>query len=159
MLGYRREKIVLAGVEDCSFCGGAGGDDADDFAANDFLAGAGLLHLIADGDFESGTDEAGDVAVGGVIRDAAHGNGLAFFAVAGGERDLEFFGSEDGVFVEEFVEVAKAEEQESVGITGFDGLILLHQGRGGVGHFLLVGDRRKINRVGRIWQMEKCVKR
>ena len=62
----------------------------------------------------------------------------------------EFSGSEDGVFVEEFVEIAKAEEKESVGIAGFDALVLLHQGRGGVGHFLLVGDRRKINRVGGI---------
>ena len=91
MLGYRGEEIVFAGVEDGAVCGGAGGDDADDFAANDFFAGAGLLHLVADGDFEAGADQAGDVAVGGVVRNAAHGDRLTFFAIAGSERDLEFF--------------------------------------------------------------------
>ena len=141
----RREEIVFAGVEDGAIGGGAWRDDADDFAADDFLAGAGRFHLIADGDLESGADQAGDVAVGGVIGDAAHGNGLALFAIARGESDLEFARSEDGVFVEEFVEIAEAEEQESVGIAGFDRLILLHQGCGGIGHFLLVRDRRRLS--------------
>ncbi len=128
------EEIIFARVEHGAVGGGAGRDDADDFAADDFLAGAGLLHLIADGDFESGADEAGDVAVGGVIGDAAHGNGLAFFAIARGERDLQFAGGEHGVFVEEFVEIAEAEEQKSVGIAGFDRLVLLHQRCGGIRH-------------------------
>jgi hypothetical protein len=132
--GYRGEEIIFAGVEDGDICGGAGGDDADDFAADDFFSGAWLLHLIADGDFESGADQASDVAFGGVVGDAAHGDGLAFFAIAGGERDLQFAGGEDGVFVEEFVKVAQAEEQEGVGITGFDRLVLLHQWCSGIRH-------------------------
>ena len=84
---------------------------------------------------KAGADEAGDVAVRGVIGDAAHGNGLALFAIAGGEGDLEFAGGDDGVFVEEFVEIAEAEEEEGVRIAGLYGVVLLHQGGGGVGHW------------------------
>ena len=130
----RGEEIIFAGVKDGDVSGGAGSDDAGDFAADEFFAGAGLLHLFADGDFEAGADEAGDVAVGGVVGDAAHGNGLAFFAVAGGEGDLEFAGGDDGVFVEEFVKVAEAEEEEGVGIAGFYRGVLLHERCGGFGH-------------------------
>src|SRR5256885_2386312 len=129
------KKIIFAGIEDGDIGGGAGGDDPDNFAANDFFAGAGLLHLIADGDFEAGADEACNVAIGSVIRNAAHGNGLALFAIAGGQSDLQLAGGEHGVFVKQFVEIAEAEEQKRVGIAGFDVVVLLHQGCGGVGHW------------------------
>ncbi len=131
---YGGEEIVLTGVENGDVGGSAGSYDAGDFAADEFFAGAGLFHLLADGDFETGADEAGDVAVGGVIRDAAHGYGLTFFAIAGGEGDLEFARGDDGVFVEEFVEVAEAEEEEGVGIAGFYRVVLLHERCGGFGH-------------------------
>ena len=136
MRGDGGKKIIFAGVEDGDVGGGARRDDANDFAADDFFAGAGLLHLIADGDFEAGADQAGDVAVGGVIRNAAHRNGLPFFAIARGQRDLQFARGEHGVFVEQFVEIAEAEEEEGVRIAGFDRLVLLHQRCGGVGHSL-----------------------
>ena len=128
------EEIILAGIEDGDVGGGAGGDDAGDFAANDLLAGAGLLHLFADGDFEAGANEAGEVNIDGVVRNATHGNGLALFAIAGGEGDLEFAGGDDGVFVEEFVEIPEAEEEQSVGVAGFDRVVLLHEWGGGFGH-------------------------
>ena len=56
MAGNRGKKIVLANVEHGEICGGAGRDDAYDFAANEFLAGTGLFHLVADGDFEAGAN-------------------------------------------------------------------------------------------------------
>src|SRR6476660_4388990 len=70
VLEDRREEIVFFGFEDGDVGGRAWCDDTDDFAANEFFAGAGMLHLIADGDFKAGTDEASNVAVGGVIRNA-----------------------------------------------------------------------------------------
>jgi hypothetical protein len=69
---------------------------------------------------------AGDVGVGGVIRNAAHGNGLTLFAVAGGESDLEFARGDHRVFVEEFVEIAEAEQEQGLRIAGFDRVVLLH---------------------------------
>jgi hypothetical protein len=98
------------------------------------LAGARLLHLFADGDFKASADKAGDVAIGGVIGYAAHGNGLALFSIARGEGDLELARGNHGVFVEEFVEIAEAEEEKGVGIARLDGVVLLHEGCGGVGH-------------------------
>ena len=128
------EEIIFTGVENRDVGGGTGGDDAGDFAPDELFSRAGLLHLFADGDFKASAEKAGDVAVGGMIGDAAHGDGLAFFAIAGGEGDLEFTGGDDGVFVEEFVEVAEAEKEEGVGVAGFYRVVLLHEGCGGFGH-------------------------
>src|SRR5260221_1593509 len=53
ILKNRREKIIFLGFEHRAIGGCAGSDDADDFAADEFLAGAGLFHLISDGDLEA----------------------------------------------------------------------------------------------------------
>src|SRR5882762_318937 len=127
MFGDRREKIVFACVEERDVSCGPRSDDAHHFAANEFLSRAGLLHLIADGDFETSANQPRDVALGGMIRDATHGNGLALFAIARRKRDLQLARGDNGVFVEEFVEVAQAEEQQGVRIARLDGVILLHQ--------------------------------
>src|SRR5690349_22769351 len=50
------EEIVFANVENAEIGSRARGDDAHDFAANKLLARAGLLHLIADRDLESGAN-------------------------------------------------------------------------------------------------------
>ena len=120
------KEIVFASVEDGNVGGGAGSDDAGDLAANEFFAGARLLHLLADSDLEAGADEPGDVGVHGVIRNAAHGDRLALFAIARGESDLELARGDHGVFIEKFVEIAETEEEEGVGIARLDGVVLLH---------------------------------
>ena len=61
------------------------------------------------------------------------GMARAFFLVAGGEGDFEFARGDDGVFEEEFVEIAEAEHQQGVGDLLLDGVVLPHQRRGGVG--------------------------
>ncbi len=104
------EEIVFAGVEDGDIGGRARRDHANHFAADEFFARAGLLHLVADGNFEPGANQARDVAFGGMIRNAAHGNGLALFAIARSERDLQLARGSDGVLVEKLVEIAEAEE-------------------------------------------------
>jgi len=131
---YGGEKVVFARVKDGDIGGRAGSDDADDFAADEFFAGTGLLHLIANSDFESGADEAGDVCVRSVVGDPAHRDRLALFAIARSESDVQFAGGDHGVFVEQLVEIAEAEEQEGVRIARLDGVILLHERCGGVAH-------------------------
>jgi hypothetical protein len=111
-----------------------GGDDAGDFAADDFFAGAGSFHLLADGDAVAFGDEAGEVAIGGVVGDAGHGDGLFGVFIAGGEGDFEFAGGDDGVVHEELVEVAHAEEEQGAGHLLFDAVILPHERRGFGGH-------------------------
>ena len=48
-----------------------------------FLAGRGIFHLVADGDAMAFLDEARDVAFGGVIGHAAHGDGARLFLCCG----------------------------------------------------------------------------
>jgi len=71
------EEIVFAGVENGNI-GAVPGVMTRTTSRGRVFCPGGLLHLIADGDLESGANQARDVAFGGVIGNAAHGNGLAF---------------------------------------------------------------------------------
>src|SRR5260370_34947885 len=126
MFGHGSEKIVFASVEDGDVRSGTRRYDTYHLAAHELFARTGQFHLHADGDLEARADQARDIAFGGVIRNAAHGNGLALFAVARGERDLQLARGDDRVFVEQFVEIAEAEEQQRVRVARLDGVILLH---------------------------------
>src|ERR1044071_3701035 len=92
--------------------GRAGRDDAHDLAADELLRLRRVFGLLADGDAVALANEARDVARDGVVRDAAHGDGLAALLVARGQGYLQPAGAGEGVFEEEFVEVAEAEEEE-----------------------------------------------
>src|SRR5260370_4067496 len=105
----RREEIIFAGVEDCAVSSSTRSDDPHHFAPHEFLARAWLFHLIADGDFEAGANQARDVAFGGVVRNATHRNRLALFAVARSERDLEVARGYNRVLVKQVVEIHPAE--------------------------------------------------
>src|SRR5689334_15898807 len=128
------EEGVFLRLEDVQIRGRAGRDDPYHLAAHQTLAGAGLLHLIANGDLVAGAQEAGDVSFRRVKRDAAHGNGLAALAIAGSEGNLKFLGGNQGVLVEEFIEVAQTKQEQRVRVALLDGLILPHQRRGGFNH-------------------------
>ena len=114
---------------------GAGRDEADDGALEGALAGArlGVLHLFGDGDAEAAADEAGEVGLGGVDGDAAHGNGLAPVLAAAGEGDVEGGGGGFGVLEEQLVEVPHSEEEQGVGVFGLEGEPLRHGGGGALG--------------------------
>ena len=132
--GHRGQKAIFLGFQDIQVGGGAGGDDAHHFPPHQALAGAGLLHLITDGDLVTGAQQPGDVSFGGMKGDAAHGNGLAALAIARGESNLQFLRGHQGVFVEEFVEIAQTKQEQRVGIALLDRLILPHQRRRGFHH-------------------------
>src|ERR1700746_2563623 len=93
------KEIVFADIEDAKVSCRARSDDAYDLAAYELFAGARLVHLVADGDLEAGANQSGEIAFRGVIGNAAHRDGLAFFPIAGGEGDLQFARSDHGVFV------------------------------------------------------------
>src|SRR5262249_2023197 len=104
--------------------------DAHDLAAQELLALAGPLHLLAERDLLAGPDQAGDVAVGRVVRDAGHGR-----ALARRQRDRQQPGAELGVLVEELVEVAQSEQQQVVGEAPLQLTVLRHhRGAGDVSH-------------------------
>ena len=111
---HRRQVIVLVRAQQVRVDRGAGRDDAGDLALDQLLGQLGIFHLVADGDAIALLDQARDVAFGGVVGDAAHGNGRALFLVARGERDFELARGSHGVFEEELVEIAQAEHQQGV---------------------------------------------
>ena len=111
---------------------GAGGDDADHVALHQALGQSRVLQLLADGDLVALGDELGDVTLGAVIGDAAHGRalfGILDVPVPGGEREVQLAGGGDGVVVKHLIEVAEAEEEQAVAVLLLDLLILaLHRG-------------------------------
>ncbi len=154
----RREEIIFAGVEDRAVSRGTRSDDPHHFAAHEFLARTWLFHLIADGDFEAGANQARDVAFGSVVRNAAHGNRLALFTVARRERNLKLARRDDGVFVEKFVEIAQAEEQQGVRVARLDGVILLHQRCCRLAHSMVFSRRLSSYESCGAHQEERCQK-
>ncbi len=126
MAGDGAEKVVLLRAE-LRVGGGAGGDHAGDLAAHQLLGELGVLHLVADGDLVSLADELGDVALGGMVGNSAHGQGDAIDLLARGEGDLQLARGGDGVLEEELVKVAHAEEQQRGGMLFLDCGVLPHQ--------------------------------
>lgn len=141
-------EVVMTFRGEEAFVGvGAGAEDLGDGALDEF-ARAGFLDLVADGDLASGLEEAGDVGLGGMIGQAAHGDALAL-----GEGEVEEGGAGFGIFEEEFVEVAEAEEEEGVaGHFAADAKVLGHHGRGlgaglsGHGTATVTGERGGVTR-------------
>ena len=106
------------------------GGDPHDLPPDGPLGEAGRLHLFADRDPETGADEPGDVALGGVVRNPRHGDRLALGVVLpGGDGNPEEFARLPRVLEEHLVEVTHAEEQH--GVSGFplEVEVLLHRGR------------------------------
>ncbi len=99
---------MLGVVEEGEVVDGGGGDDLGDLAL-DNLSGFGSGRLLGDGDALVGFDELGDVALRGVVRDAAHWD-----VVSLGEGDVEDAGGGFGVLEEHLVEVPETVEEEDI---------------------------------------------
>lgn len=96
-------------VEEGEVVDGAGGEDARDFAFDDF-PGLGCGGLLGDGDAFAGFEEAGDVILRGVVGDATH-RGAATL----GEGDVHDGSGVFRILEEHFVEIAEAVEEDDVG--------------------------------------------
>ena len=113
--------VVARGIELVGREGGAGAQDADQGAAHE-LAGPGVFELVADGDLASGLEDAGDVIVRRVKRQAGHGRILP-----PGQREAEQPGAGLGVLVEHLEEIAEPEKQDRARRKpAFDLEVLLH---------------------------------
>ena len=101
----------------------AGRKDLRDFPFDE-LAGARVFHLIANGDFASAFQDARDVIIRRMKRQAAHRH-----AVARGEREIDQLRTGLRVLEKQFLKVAEAEEQQCVlRQFAFDAAILRHHG-------------------------------
>src|SRR5271157_943820 len=127
------QEIVLLGAE-MRVGGGPRREHPRDLAFHQLLGDSRVFHLLADRNLESFANEFGDIVLGRVIWDAAHGHGYAFFLVARGQRDLQLARRDDGVFKEQLVKIAEAKEDERMGMFFFDRGVLPHQWRGRLAH-------------------------
>ena len=140
-LGEGGEIIVPPRLEQGLLGQRAGGDEADDLAADHGLRAAlarlgRVLHLLADRDAEALADQRQQVALGRVHRHAAHRDVLAEMLAALGQRDVEGGAGRLGVGEEHLVEVAHPVEQQRIRMLRLVLQILRHHRRedGVVGH-------------------------
>lgn len=125
----RSEVVVLTGTQKRRFGGGARRHNPREFPFYELLGETRIFHLIADRHAVTALNEPGDISLGGVIGNAAHGDGLTFLLVTGGQCDLKFPRGGDGIFVEELIEVTEPEHQQGIGSLLFDRVVLPHQRR------------------------------
>jgi hypothetical protein len=125
----RQQERRLTGVEIAGIGQRPGRDDPHYLAFHDPLGLARVLDLLADGHPVTLLDQAGDIAVGGVVGHPTHRDRRAR-GVLGARRqgEIECAGRDQRVLVEQFVEVAHAEQHQSERILSL-GLEVLPHGR------------------------------
>ncbi len=122
------QEVVGRAFEELGVGDRAGRDHAHDFSPHEFPTLRGRLHLLAHRDLLARADEPRDVPIGGMMRDAGHGNG-ALALLPGGQRDLEQAGSDVRIIEEQLVEVAEPEEQQVVRVAALQLPVLPHHRR------------------------------
>ena len=111
---------------------GARRDGADDLPLHQPLGQGGILRLLADGHLVALGDEPGDVGIGGVVGDAAHGDlvlrRLGLVLVAGGQRQIQLLRGGAGVGAEHLVKIPQPEKQQGIRVLLLYVHILAHHG-------------------------------
>ena len=121
-------KVVLPLFEGIHVEIGAGSHDPCDFALYHALCGAGIFHLVANGGFVALLHKAGQIAVQGMKRNAAHGRSLGQAAALSCERQLQLPGHDLGVIKEHLIKIAEPVKQDTARIFLFGLQIMLHHG-------------------------------
>ncbi len=138
-----QQVVVAAGIEECILRQGSGRHQAHDVATNDTLGTAlsrfgGVLKLLAHRDAVAERDQAMQIFIGALDRNAAHGNVAAEMLAALGQYDPERAGGDFGVLKEQLIKITHPVEQKTIRIGSLDLDILLHHGRdapGFIGRF------------------------
>ena len=112
---------------------GARGDHPDDVPLHKALGLGRVLQLFADGHLIALGNKPGDIALAGVVGNAAHGDlffcGLGVLAlVPAGEGQVQLLGGKLRVLGEHLVKIAQAEKQNGVRVLLLNLQVLLHHG-------------------------------
>src|SRR5690606_2250434 len=98
--------------------------DANDLAVHELRAFAGGFGLFAYSDAVAFFYKASDVICGGVVRNAAHRHRVGGILVTRRQRNIKLARSDERVFIEHFIEIAKPKEQQRSGVVLLDIQIL-----------------------------------
>ena len=131
----RGQQVVLARFEQGFLGDRTRGDHAYYFALDQALARHGFADLFANGRRFAQAHQPGQVIVERVVRHARHRDRRAAGFAARGQGDVEQLRRAPRVVVKDFVEIAHAKQQQSVGKLRLDAEVLLHQGRVSLGAF------------------------
>ena len=126
------QEVVFPRLQQVAVAQGAGGDDPGHLPLHQLPGGLGVFDLVADGHPVAFADQLGDIGVGTVVGNPAHGDGGPLFLVARGQGDLQLAGGHHGIVEEHLVEVAQPEEQNGAGNRLLDLMVLGHHGGGGL---------------------------
>ena len=150
---HRREVVALARVQERVVDDRARRDDARHLAADQADCLLRVLDLLAHGDAHPQGDQLGEITLQLMVRKARHRDRvLALFAA--GQGEIHQACGRLRVVVEELVEIAHAKQQQCLGarLLGFQ--VLLHHGRDGVRHSVMLTDRPAIAEgAGERWRM------
>ncbi len=124
---HRSQPVVFAGIEHIVAQRHAG---CDQFGNPPFHNSDGIFRvfeLVADRHPLPGTHQFGQVIVERMMRKSGQGHFGCRTVSTFGEGDVENAGRGDRVLAKGFIKIAHPKEQQSTGIFGFDGRILLHE--------------------------------
>ena len=105
-----------------------------------------IFHLVTDGHLHAPFDDAGNIALDGPVRHAAHGNRRRLVFVPGCQRDFKDFGGRLRILEKHFIEVAHSIEKKCIRILGLDSQILLDHGGGFYLHKFKLSGRKAVFR-------------
>ncbi len=138
---HRCQVIVASAGQEVGFREGARRDHPYNFALEEAI-GLGLgAGLFTDRYMEAAFNQAAKVVFSGMVGDARHGHTHAFGHRAAGEHDIQGFAGLLRVFVEGFVKIAQAEEDDRLGVFAFDLQVLLAQRGDRIAHARLSRSR------------------
>jgi len=123
---HRQQQRVGTLVQQFAVGDRARRDDAHHLAFDGALRSGYIAHLLGNRHRFAELDQLAEVAFQRMHRHAGHHHGLPRAGAARRERDVEQAVGLARVVVEDFVEVAHAEEDERVGVLGFQAQVLLH---------------------------------
>ena len=126
---HEREQIAALALDDRALGRRPRREDAHHFSFDEAFGNRRIFDLIAKRDAKSMLDQLGDIAVGGVIRHAAHRRLVLLPLAARGEDEIENRRGFLGILEKHLVKVAEAVEEDGVGDLPLDVEVLLEHRR------------------------------
>ena len=123
-----RQKIAFPRIEQCLIGQRAGSHDAGHFPFDQPFRFFGVFDLIADSSPKPGTDQLLQIVFQSMKREPRHRNGIGGAFIPAGERQAENFRSQLGIFIEQFIEISHAKQEQRTRIAAFDLHVAVHHG-------------------------------
>ena len=123
-----KQQVIASFLEQGIIAERARRNQAHDLAFHRSLAGGRVADLFADGDGHARIHQFGQVAVGGMVGNAAHGDRRSGRLAAGSQGNVEELGRLFRIPVKQLVKIPHAVKQQFIRMLSLDLQVLLHHG-------------------------------